>query len=201
MEGKLREWSHKKANKRPKASRKERNARSEKRHKTVSKKKSRRTIQRESLSSLGEIEEIEHVYLSAMTFDMLDPLLDESSDQSASEADETMIETATMSASSSIAHSSSSSGTSGESEPPKEFFDNLLEQPEHRAMIKESGITRALYLEKVIKAPNKELGDMYYDLAKKRYREREEEKVPRTLQYPERLHVSGKRQIQGGITN
>jgi hypothetical protein len=67
--------------------------------KTVSKKKSRRTIQRESLSSLGKIEEIEHVYLSAMTFDMLDPLLDESSDQSASEADETMIETATMSAS------------------------------------------------------------------------------------------------------
>ena len=149
MEGRLREWSRKKANKRQKASRKDRNARSEKRHKTVSKKKSRRTIQRESLSSLGEIEEIEHVYLSAMTFDMLYPLLDESTDQSASEADETMIETATMSASSSIAHSSSSSGTSGESEPPKEFFDNLLEQPEHRAMIKESGITRALYLEKL----------------------------------------------------
>jgi hypothetical protein len=95
MEGKLREWSHKKANKRPKASRKERNARSEKRHKTVSKKNSRTTIQRESLSSLGEIEEIEHVYLSAMTFDMLNPL-DESSDESASEADETMIETATL---------------------------------------------------------------------------------------------------------
>ena len=68
-------------------------------------------------------------------------------------------------------------------------------------MIKESGITWALYLEKNLKAPNKKLGDMYYDLAKKRYREREEEKVPRTLQYPERLHVSGKRQIQGGITN
>ena len=160
MEVRLREWSRKKANKRPKASRKERNARSEKRHKTASKKKSRRTIQRESLSSLGEIEEIEHVYLSAMTFDMLGPLLDESSDQSASEADETVIETATLSASSSIEHSSSSSGTSGESEPPEEFFDNLLRQPEHRARIKESGITRALYLEKVIKAPNKELGGM-----------------------------------------
>jgi hypothetical protein len=68
-------------------------------------------------------------------------------------------------------------------------------------MIKESGVTRALYLDKVIKAPNKELGDMYYDLAKKRYQDREEEKVPRSLQYPERLHVSEKRKIQGGITN
>jgi ubiquinone biosynthesis protein Coq4 len=118
-----------------------------------------------------------------MTFEILNPL-DESSDQSASEADETVIETATLSASSSIEHSSSSSGTSGESEPPEEFFDNLLRQPEHRARIKESGITRALYLEKVIKAPNEELGDMYYDLAKKRYQDRKKEKVPRSLQYP-----------------
>jgi ubiquinone biosynthesis protein Coq4 len=77
------------------------------------------------------------------------------------------------------------SSSSGASEPPKEFFDNLLEQPEHRARIKESGISRALYLEKVVKAPNKELGDMYYDLAKKCHDDREKEKVPRSLQYPD----------------
>ena len=103
-----------------------------------------------------------------------------------------MFETATLCAFSSIEHSSSSSGTSGESEPPKEFFDNLLEQPEHRARTKESGITRALYLEKVIKVPNKELGDMYYDLAKKCHQDKEKEKVPRSLQYPERLSENAK---------
>ena len=56
----------------------------------------------------------------------------------------------------------------------------------------ESGMTRALYLEKVIKVPNKELGDMYYDLAKKRHQDREKEKVPRSLQYPERLSDNAK---------
>ena len=73
------------------------------------------------------------------------------------------------------------------------FFDNLFEQPEHRATIKESGITRALYLKKVIKAPNKELGDtrMYYDLAKKRYQDRENEKNQRvsTKQNAERREI------------
>ena len=64
-----------------------------------------------------------------------------------------------------------------DSEPPEEIFDNLLEQPEHRARTKESGISRDLYLEKVIKASNKELGDIYYDLTKKRYQDREKEKV------------------------
>ena len=81
---------------------------------------------------------------------------------------------------------------SGASEPLKEFFDNLLEQPEHRARIKESGISRTLYLEKVIKASTKDLADMYYDLAKKRYEDNEKEKVPRSLQYPERLSENAK---------
>jgi hypothetical protein len=64
----------------------------------------------------------------------------------------------------------------------KELFDDLLEQPEHRARIKEeSGLSRGLYLEKVIKTPTKELADMYYDLAKKRYEDKEKEKVPKNL--------------------
>jgi hypothetical protein len=53
--------------------------------------------------------------------------------------------------------------------------------------VKESGLDRATYLEKVLRAPTKELADMYYDLAKKKYLDREKEKVPRSLQYPERL--------------
>ena len=183
-------WSRKNASKRPKASRRDERNRKEKREKTVSKKKNRRSEQRESLSSLGGIEETEHVYLSTMTFDMITHT-GETSDGSQSEADEMKTETATLAASSST-YSSSDSGTSGDSEPPKEFFDTLLEQPEHRARIEESGMTRALYLEKVIKAPNTELGDMYYDLAKKRYQDREKEKVPRSLQYPERLSENAK---------
>jgi hypothetical protein len=38
-------------------------------------------------------------------------------------------------------------------------------------------LDRATYLEKVICAPTKELADMYYDLAKKKYLDREKEKV------------------------
>jgi hypothetical protein len=132
-----------------------------------------------------------------MTFDMITHT-GETSDGSQSEADEMKTETATLAASSST-YSSSDSGTSGDSEPPKEFFDTLLEQPEHRARIEESGMTRALYLEKVIKAPNKELGDMYYDLAKKRYQDREKEKVPRSLQYPERLSENAKFKARSNI--
>ena len=151
------------------------------RHKTVSKKRSRRSKQRESLSSLGATEEREHAYLGAMTSKMVNRLA-ETSDKSASEADDDMMtETATLVASSSVKPSSSSSSTSMDSEPPKEIFDNLLEKPEHRARTKESGISRDLFLEKVIKAPNKELGDIRYDLAKKRYQDREKEKVAVTV--------------------
>ena len=64
-------WSRKKENKRPKAFGRDRDDRSEKRHRTVSKKKSRRSKQRESLFSLGEIEEVEHVHLSTITLDMI----------------------------------------------------------------------------------------------------------------------------------
>ena len=100
-------------------------------------------------------------------------------------------ESATLAVSSSSTHSPSSTSSSvSASEPPTEFLDNFLEQPEHRAKIKESGISRALCLEKVIKAPAKELGDMYYDLAKKRHDDGEKEKVPRSLQYPERLSTN-----------
>jgi len=167
-----------------------------KHHKTVSKKKARQSRQRESLSSLGAVIEVEHAYLGTITSDMLsslDETSEESSDESANEADHTTIERATLSASSSSVPSpSSTSSLSGTGEPPKEFFDNLLEQPEHQARIKESGLTRALYLEKVIKAPTKELADMYYGLAKKRYEDKEKEKVPRSLQYPERLSENAK---------
>jgi hypothetical protein len=83
-----------------------------------------------------------------MTFDMVTHT-GETSDGSQSDPDEMITESATLAASAST-YSSSDSGTSGESEPPKELFDTLLEQPEHRARIKESGITRALYLEKVV---------------------------------------------------
>ena len=146
------------------------------RHKTVSKKRSRRSKQRESLSSLGATKEREHAYLGAMTSKMVNRL-EETSDESASEADDMMTKTATLAASSSFEPSSSSSSTSMDSEPPKEIFDNLLEKPEHRARTKESGISRDLYLEKVIKASNKELGDIRYDLAQKRYQDRDKEKV------------------------
>jgi hypothetical protein len=132
-----------------------------------------------------------------MTFDMI-AHTGETSDGSQSDPDEMILESATLAASSST-YSLSDSGTSGESEPPKESFDTLLEQPEHRARIKESGITRALYLEKVIKAPNKELGDMYYDLAKKRYQDREKEEVPRSQQYPERLSENAKFKVGSQI--
>ena len=182
-------WSRKKA-KRPKTSRRDKHDRKEKRGRTVSNKRSRKSRQRESLSSLGEIVEVEHVYLTAMTLDLVTHT-GETSDGSQSESDEMMYEQATLAASTST-NSSSDSGTSGEGVPPKEFFDALLEQPEHRARIQESGMTRALYLEKVIKAPNRELGDMYYDLAKKRHQDKEKEKVPRSLQYPERLSDNAK---------
>jgi hypothetical protein len=76
-----------------------------------------------------------------MTFDMVTHT-GETSDGSQSEADEMIIETATLAASSST-YSSSDSGTSGDSEPPKEFFDTLLEQPEHRARIQELGHCKA----------------------------------------------------------
>jgi hypothetical protein len=130
---------------------------------------------------------VEHAYLGAITSDMLsslDETSEESSNEFANEADNMTIETATLSASSSsILSPSSTSSLSGTGEPPKECFDNLLEQPEHRARIKESGLSRALYLEKVIKAPTKELADMYYDLAKKRYEDKEKEKVPRSEKF------------------
>ena len=190
-------WSRKRTAKKHKASRRNKSDHSNvKHHKTVSKKKARRSRQRESLSSLGAVIEVEHAYLGAITSDMLsslDETSEESSDESANEADHSTIEMATLSASSSsIPSPSSTSSLSGTGEPPKEFFDNLLEQPEHRARIKESGLSRALYLEKVIKAPTKELADMYYDLAKKRYEDKEKEKVPRSLQYPERLSENAK---------
>ena len=190
-------WSRKKSSKKQKASRRDKSAHdSPKRHKTVSKKKRRRSRQRESLSSLGATQEVEHAYLGALTSEMLgalDESSDESSSESSSEVEEMTTESATLAVSSSNTHSPSSTTSSvSDSEPPKEFFDNLLEQPEHRAKMKESGISRALYLEKVIKAPTKELGDMYYDLAKKRHDDREKEKVPRSLQYPERLSENAK---------
>ena len=190
-------WSRKRTAKKHKASRRNKSDHSNvKHHKTVSKKKARQSRQRESLSSLGPVIEVEHASLGAITSDMLsslDETSEESSDESANEADHTTIERATLSASSSSVPSpSSTSSLSGTGEPPKEFFDNLLEQPEHQARIKESGLTRALYLEKVIKAPTKELADMYYGLAKKRYEDKEKEKVPRSLQYPERLSENAK---------
>ena len=70
---------------------------------------------------------MEHVYLSTMTLDLVTHT-GETSDGSQSETDEMMYEHATLAASTST-NSSSDSGTSGEGEPPKEFFDALLEQP------------------------------------------------------------------------
>ena len=186
-------WSSKRTTKRHKESRRNKKDRNdEKRHKTVSKKKSRRSQQRESLSSLGVVEHTEHVHLGAMSLDMINLLKEQTDESDGENADDMMTETATLAVSASVEESSSSSSTSSDDEPPIQFFDELLEKPEHRARIEEGGMTRALYLEKVIKAPNKELGDMYYDLAKKRHQDREKEKVPRSLQYPERLSENAK---------
>ena len=57
------------------------------------------------------------------------------------------------------------------------------------ARINESGLSRAtyLYLDKVVKAPNAIIGELFYDLSKKRHIDKEREKIPRSLQYPERL--------------
>jgi len=114
---------------------------------------------------------------------------DSESDREEVDTSESITEQAVLATSSSSDPSgtSHSSEPSSSKEPPKEFFDALLEQPEHIARVKESGLDRATYLEKVLRAPTKELADMYYDLAKKKYLDREKEKVPRSLQYPERL--------------
>jgi hypothetical protein len=53
---------------------------------------------------------------------------------------------------------SHSSEPSSSTEPPKEFFDALLERPEHIARAKESGLDRATYLEKVLRALTKRVG-------------------------------------------
>ena len=55
------------------------------------------------------------------------------------------------------------------------------------ARINESGPSRAMHLEKVIKAPNAIIGELFYDLSKKRHIDNEREKIPRSLQYPEKL--------------
>jgi hypothetical protein len=42
---------------------------------------------------------------------------------------------------------------------------------------------------------------MYYDLAKKRYQDKEKEKVPRSLQYPERLSENAKFEVELILSN
>jgi hypothetical protein len=79
------------------------------------------------------------------------------------------------------------SASSSSEDPPQEFFDELLARPEHVARINESGLSRATYLDKVVKAPTAIIGELFYDLSKKRHIDKEREKIPRSLQYPERL--------------
>jgi hypothetical protein len=55
------------------------------------------------------------------------------------------------------------------------------------ARIKESGLDRVIYLAKVIKAPNAIIGELFYDISKKKHIDKEREKIPRSLQYPEKL--------------
>jgi hypothetical protein len=83
--------------------------------------------------------------------------------------------------------SASTSSSSSSADPPQEFFDELLARPEHVARINESGLSRATYLEKVVKAPNAIIGELYYDLSKKRHIDKERKNIPRSLQYHEKL--------------
>ena len=134
-------------------------------------KKSRDT-RNESLSALGAVE---RVHLGVLVTELI-----ESSDGSMSEDDfdEDPSE---------VVLAASSSVSADNENPPQEFFDDLLQRPEHIARIQESGLDRAVYLAKVLKAPSKVIGELYFDLSKKKHIDREREKIPRSLQYPERL--------------
>jgi len=178
-------WRHKRKLDKSNSSHHDNSDRSDRKHRgKASRKKSKKDKDRESLSSF----QVEHVGLSAMLTNLL-TFSDSESDREEVDSSESITEQAVLATSSSSDPSgtSHSSEPSSSKEPPKEFFDALLEQPEHIARVKESGLDRATYLEKVLRAPTKELADMYYDLAKKKYLDREKEKVPRSLQYPERL--------------
>ena len=139
-------------------------------------KKSRRSRD-ESLSSMSVVE---HVHLGVLVSDFV-----ESSDDESDEMDyEELLDSPEEAM---LAASTSASTSSSPEDPPQAFFDDLLARPEHVARINESGLSRATYLERVVKAPTAIIGELFYDLSKKRHVDKEREKVPRSLQYPEKL--------------
>jgi hypothetical protein len=164
-------WS--KIDRRSKADRSREHSDSKSQHKPA---KKRKKIKRESLSSMGTIE---HVHLGVIAIDLTASSDNESEEMEIPELME-MPEVATLAA-------GSTSSSESTTEPPQEFFDELLERPEHVARIKESGLDRAVYLAKVIKAPNASIGELFYDYSKKKHIDKERERIPRSLQYPEKL--------------
>ena len=123
---------------------------------------------------------VEHVHLGVLVSDFV-----ESSDDESDEMDyEELLDSPEEAM---LAASTSASTSSSPEDPPQAFFDDLLARPEHVARINESGLSRATYLERVVKAPTAIIGELFYDLSKKRHVDKEREKVPRSLQYPEKL--------------
>jgi hypothetical protein len=150
-----------------------------KRNPSKKRKKSRRA-RTESLSSLSAVD---HVHLGVLVFALVASSDDESDEMDYQELIMESHVEVTLAASASASTGSSSSSE----DPPQAFFDELLARPEHVARINKSGLSRATYLDKVVKAPTAIIGELFYDLSKKRHIDKEREKIPISLQYPEKL--------------
>ena len=158
-----------------------RSDRIEKKHETDHKRspsKKRKKSRRTRTESLSALSTVEHVHLGMLVSDLAASSDDESDEM---DYEELILESPTE-----VTLAAGSASSSSE-DPPQEFFDDLLARPEHVARINESGLSRATYLDKVVKAPTAAIGELFYDLSKKRHIDKEREKIPRSLQYPERL--------------